>query len=116
MSGTLTVDYFLIRQWRQLLYSKEVNTHPIIPGQKNFTVLEPVREGLYEFYVKDNFKIRTRRNYFPLEIELFKDDVLILSSAMPTIGIWNKKTKNIPGLAKTMKNCPSTTSNIIILP
>jgi len=107
MSGTLTVDYFLIRQWRELMYSTTVD---------GFTVLEPVREGLYQFYVKDNFKIKTRRNYFPLEIELFKDDVLILSSAMPTIGIWNKKTKNIPGLAKTMRNCPSTTSNIIILP
>jgi hypothetical protein len=97
MSGTLTVDYFLIRQWRELLYSNG----------------EPVREGLYQFYVKDNFKIRTRRNYFPLEIELFKDNVLVVASAMPTIGVWTKKTKNIPGLAKTMKNCPSTTSNIL---
>lgn len=97
MSGTLTVDYFLIRQWRELLYSNG----------------EPVREGLYQFYVKDNFKIRTRRNYFPLEIELFKDNVLVVASAMPTIGVWTKKTKNIPGLAKTMRNCPSTTSNIL---
>jgi hypothetical protein len=112
MSGTLTVDYFLIRQWRQLLQQVgPVTNSPDV--LLRFTTYEPVKEGLYEFYVKDNFKIKTRRNYFPLEIELFKDDVLILSSAMPTIGVWTKKTKNIPGLAKTMRNCPSTTSNIL---
>lgn len=96
MNGTLTIDYFLLRQWKELVHPNG----------------EPVREGLYQFYVKDNFKIRTRRNYFPLEIELFKDGVLVVASAMPTIAFWNKKTKNIPGLAKTMRNCPSTTSNI----
>ena len=97
MNGTLTVDYFLLRNWKQQMYSNG----------------EPVREGLYQFYVKDNFKIKTRRNYFPLEIELYKDDVLCVASAMPTVSVWNKKTKGIPGLAKTMKNCPSTTSNIV---
>jgi hypothetical protein len=97
MNGTLTIEYFLIRNWKQQIHANG----------------EPVREGLYQFYVKDNFKIRTRRNYFPLEIELFKNDKLCVASAMPTIGFWNKKTKNIPGLAITMKNFKSTTSNVI---
>ena len=72
-SEQLTVDYFLLRQW----------------------VEDPTTEGMYHFYTKGKYKIRTRRNMFPLEIELFEDNVLIMCSYITTVGVWKKKTKKL---------------------
>lgn len=76
MREQFTVAYLLLNGW----------TEEISNGQ-------PVMEGMYRFYVKDKYKIKTRRNMFPLEIKLFKNDVLIMSSYITTVGFWKLKTK-----------------------
>lgn len=66
-----TVDYLLLRGW----------------------ILTDQREGFYRFYTKGLYTVRTRRNYFPLEVELFKNGKLVMASAIITVGMWKTKTK-----------------------
>jgi len=73
MREQFTVDYLLLNSW----------------------VESTLKEGMYRFYTKDVFKIRTRRNMFPLEIELFKNNVLIMASYIPTVGFWKFKTRKL---------------------
>lgn len=78
MREQFTVNYLLLRGWVE----EQIDS-------------QPVREGMYRFYTKDSYKIRTRRNMFPLEIELFKDNKLIMCSYITTVAMWKVKTKKL---------------------
>ena len=73
MREQFTVDYLLLNGW----------------------VESDIKEGMYRFYTKGVYKIRTRRNMFPLEVELFKNNVLIMASYIPTVKFWKFKTRKI---------------------
>lgn len=78
MREQFTVDYLLLKSWVE----EQIDN-------------QTVREGMYRFYTKDSYKIRTRRNMFPLEIELFKDNKLIMCSYITTVAMWKVKTKKL---------------------
>ena len=55
--------------------------------------VEASQVNLYRFYTKGKFTIKTRRNAFPLEIYLYKSNVLIMSAYIPTVNFWKTKTR-----------------------